>query len=185
MKTQYYTASSLDGFIATSDDSLEWLFQLGDVEETSFPSFIEEVGAVAMGASTYEWMLRHAVKLGTDSQEPWPFEQPTWVFTHRNLPALPDVPIRFVSDDVRPVHREMSQAANGKNIWLAGGGDLVGQFYDAGLLDELIVQIASVTLGEGKPLLPRCIAFPPLKLLSAQPMGEAFVELRFEVPRKN
>ena len=63
MKTQYYTASSLDGYIATVDDSLEWLFPLGDVNETSYPQFIKDVGALAMGSSTYEWMLRHAVKL--------------------------------------------------------------------------------------------------------------------------
>ena len=54
----------------------------------------------------------------------------------------------------------MCAAAQGKNIWLVGGGDLVGQFYDAGLLDEVIVQVGSVTLGAGKPLLPRKIAFP-------------------------
>ena len=61
MKTQYYTASSLDGFIATEDDSLEWLFPLGDVNDTSYPAFIAEVGALAMGSATYEWMLRHAL----------------------------------------------------------------------------------------------------------------------------
>ncbi|MCB0668721.1 MAG: hypothetical protein KDC80_23010, partial [Saprospiraceae bacterium] len=60
MKTQYYTATSLDGFIATEDDSLDWLFTLGDVNETSYPAFIAEVGALAMGSATYEWMLRHA-----------------------------------------------------------------------------------------------------------------------------
>ena len=51
MKTQYYTASSLDGFIATADHSLEWLLQLGDINETSYPKFILEVGALAMGSS--------------------------------------------------------------------------------------------------------------------------------------
>lgn len=60
MKTQYYTATSLDGFIATEDDSLDWLFPLGDINDTSYPAFIAEVGALAMGSSTYEWMLRHA-----------------------------------------------------------------------------------------------------------------------------
>jgi hypothetical protein len=58
MKTQYYTATSLDGFIATEDDSLDWLFLLGDLNETSYPAFIAEVGALAMGSATYEWMLR-------------------------------------------------------------------------------------------------------------------------------
>ena len=57
MRTQYCTASSLDGFIATVEHSLDWLFQLGDVNETSYPSFVQDVGALAMGASTVEWML--------------------------------------------------------------------------------------------------------------------------------
>ena len=67
MKTQYYTASSLDGFIATEDHSLEWLFQLGDINDTGYPEFIKEVGALAMGSSTYEWMLRHVIKPGAES----------------------------------------------------------------------------------------------------------------------
>lgn len=183
MKTQYYTASTLDGFIATVDDSLEWLFPLGDVGATSYPQFIEDVGALAMGSHTYEWMLRHAIKPGTAEGEPWPYEQPTWVFSSRSLPTIPDADIRFVKGDVRPVHEEMKTAAGGKNLWIVGGGDLVGQFHDAGLLDELIVQVASVTLGAGKPLLPRSITSPPLRLTSVQMFGPGFAELRYEVPR--
>lgn len=182
MKTQYYTASSLDGFIATADDSLEWLFQLGDVNETSYPKFILEVGALAMGSTTYEWMLRHVVKAGTPAPEPWPYAQPVWVFSSRTLPGVAGADIRFVKGDVRPVHAQMRSAAAGKNIWLVGGGDLVGQFFDAGLLDEIIVQVGSVTLGSGKPLLPRQIAFPPLQLTSAQRVGTGFAELRYSVP---
>jgi len=182
MKTQYYTAATLDGFIATTDDSLEWLFQLGDVEETSYPEFIAEVGALAMGSATYEWILRHAVHLGSEHEEPWPYSQPAWVFSSRRLPRVPDADVRFVQGDVRPVHEEMRRAAGGKNVWLAGGGDLVGQFHDAGLLDEIIVQIGSVTLGNGKPLLPRRIAFPPLRLTEVQMIGPGFAELRYDVP---
>jgi dihydrofolate reductase len=77
----------------------------------------------------------------------------------------------------------MTEASSGKNIWLVGGGELVGQFHDYGLLDEIIVQIASVTLGGGAPLLPRAIATPPLRLVSAKAMGDAFAELRYEVVR--
>lgn len=184
MKTQYYTASSLDGFIATVDHSLEWLFQLGDVNETSYPQFIQDVGALAMGSATYEWMLRHVVKPGTASGSPWPYQQPAWVFSHRDLQRLPGANISFVSGDVRPVHAQMSAAAQGKNIWLVGGGELVGQFWDAGLLDELIVQVGSVTLGAGQPLLPRQIAFPPLQLTAVRQIGSGFVELRYAVPRR-
>ncbi len=179
MRTQYYTAASLDGFIATTDDSLEWLFPLADPNETSYPEFIKEVGALAMGSSTYEWMLRHVINAVTPA--PWPYEQPTWVFSSRELPTVPGADIRFVKGDVRPVHNQMRAAANAKNIWLVGGGELVGQFHDAGLLDELIVQIGSVTLGSGKPLLPRQITSPSLKLVSVQQFGEGLAELRYEV----
>jgi dihydrofolate reductase len=183
MATQYYTASSLDGFIATPDDSLEWLFQLGDINDTGYPQFIAEVGALAMGASTYRWMLEHVVRAGGAAPSGWPYPQPCWVFSHRTLPAVEGADLRFVAGDVRPVHDAMRAAAGSKNVWLVGGGELVGQFHDAGLLDELIVQVGSVTLGAGKPLLPRLIAFPPLALLSARAIGTGFAELRYAVPR--
>jgi dihydrofolate reductase len=183
MKTQYYTASSLDGFIADEQNSLDWLLQLGDVEETSYPEFIREVGALAMGSTTYEWLLAHPEATGGEGAPHWPYTQPCWVFSSRTLPAIPGADIRFVRGDVRPVHREMAAAAGRKNIWIVGGGELAGQFYDAGLLDELIVQVAPVTLGGGAPLLPRVITTPPLKLISATPFADVFVELRYEVPK--
>jgi dihydrofolate reductase len=182
MRTQYYTAASLDGFIATKNDSLDWLFPLGDISDTSYPQFIKDVGALAMGSATYEWMLRHVVKQDSISPGEWPYKQPTWIFSSRELPGIPNADIRFVTGDVRPVHNQMRAAANGMNLWLVGGGDLVGQFYDAGLLDEIIVQIGSVTLGSGKPLLPRRITLPSLKLVSVQQFGEGFAELRYKVP---
>ncbi len=183
MRTQYYTASSLDGFIATLDDSLDWLFPLGDINETGYPSFIQEVGALAMGAATYEWMLRHVIHVAGREPSAWPYAQPAWVFSNRRLSGVESADIRFVQGDVRPVHAEMKAAADGKNIWLVGGGELVGQFYDAGLLDELIVQVGSVTLGSGKPLLPRRITSPSLILESARAIGPGFAELRYRVPR--
>ena len=182
MKTQYYTASSLDGFIADPHDSLDWLFPLGDVGATSYPTFIREVGALAMGSATYEWMLRHAIAPDAGQPQPWPYEQPTWVFSSRTLPEVAGADIRFVRGDVRPVHEEMVAAAGGKNVWIVGGGDLAGQFYDQGLLDELHVQIGSVTLGAGKPLLPRKIAAPSLRLVSVRAIGTGFAELQYEVP---
>lgn len=185
MKTQYYTASSLDGFIADQNNSLDWLMQLGSVDDTSYPEFIKQVGAMAMGSTTYEWLLQHEIRLDSDSPKPWPYKIPAWVFTTRTLPKVTDADIRFVSGDVCPVHRQMLEASQGKNLWLVGGGELVGQFYDQGLVDELIVYLASVTLGAGAPLLPRAITTPPLRLISAKTYGDAFAELRYEVPRND
>ncbi|GAB3024310.1 dihydrofolate reductase family protein [Bowmanella dokdonensis] len=181
MKTQYYTASSLDGFIATEDDSLEWLFPLTDLNESSYPEFIAQVGAIAMGSTTYQWILAHADEMVAETGSPWPYQQPTWVFTTRSLPALKEADIRFVKGDVKIIHQAMQRAAGSKNIWVVGGGDLAGQFYDAGLLNELIVQVGSVTLGKGKPVLPREIVQPPLSLTSVRQMGQGMVELRYDV----
>lgn len=182
MKTQYYTASSLDGFIADAHNSLDWLLQFGDPDGSSYPDFIREVGALAMGSTTYEWILDNHIKAGTDQAQAWPYEQPTWVFTSRVLPVIEGADIRFVRGDVRPVHAEMAKTAGNRNIWLVGGGDLAGQFYDHGLLDEIIVQITAVTLGGGAPLLPRTITHPPLKLLAVTRFGDAFAELRYALP---
>jgi dihydrofolate reductase len=183
MKTQYFTASSLDGFIATEDDSLEWLFPLGDISDSSYPSFIAEVGALAMGSSTYEWMLRNAQTVAVETGAAWPYAQPAWIFSSRALPAIPGANLRFVQGDVRPVHAAMCAAAGGKNVWIVGGGDLAGQFHDAGLLDELIVQLGSVTLGQGKPLFPRRLTHPPLALQSVRQLGSGMAELRYLVPK--
>lgn len=183
MKTQYFTATSLDGFIATEDDSLDWLFPLGDLNTSSYPAFIAEVGALAMGSSTYEWMLRNAEQVAAETGSAWPYTQPAWVFSSRALPPITGADIRFVNGDVRRVHADMRAAAGDKNIWIVGGGDLAGQFYDAGLLDELIVQVDSVTLGSGKPLFPRRVLNPRLRLVSVRQLGTGMVELHYEVSR--
>ena len=79
------------------------------------------------------------------------------------------------------MHAAMRAAADKKNIWIVGGGDLAGQFYDAGLLDEIIVQIGSATLVKGKPLFPRRVLNPVLRLVSVRQMGTGMAELRYEI----
>ena len=155
--TQYYTATTLDGFIADSDNSLEWLFSRKRDPDgpLSYGAFIAGVGAMAMGSTSYEWILHHEFRGKDPADWEWPYDIPCWVFTHRELPVVPGARIEFTSEDAAPVHAEMVRAAGGRNVWLVGGGDLVGQFADAGLLDEVIVQIAPVTVGAGAPLLPR------------------------------
>nr|WP_202626679.1 dihydrofolate reductase family protein [Steroidobacter agaridevorans] len=183
MKTIYYAATSLDGFIATEDDSLDWLFSLGSLNDSSYPEFIAGVGALAMGSATYEWMLRNAENVAAQTGSAWPYTQPAWIFSTRKLPAIAGADIRFVSGDVRQAHAEMRAAAGASNIWIVGGGDLVGQFYDCGLLDQLIIQIGSCTLGAGKPLLPRQLLSPVLQLRSVRQMGSAMAELRYDVQK--
>lgn len=183
LKTQYFTATSLDGFIATEEDSLEWLFPLAAIGESSYPAFIADVGALAMGSATYEWMVRNAAKVAAETGSSWPYTQPVWVFSSRVLPAINGADIRFVKGDVRQFHAHMQAAAGTKNIWVVGGGDLAGQFYDAGLLDELVIQIGSATLGKGKPLFPRRVLSPILRLVSVRQIGAGMAELHYEVDK--
>jgi dihydrofolate reductase len=170
-RTIYFTASSLDGFLATVDHSLDWLLRQ-DVDPTGpmgYEAFIERIGALAMGASTYQWMIDH---------HEWPYTLPTWVFTHREFPAPPPG-VRFTSDDVADIHAEMVAAAGDQDVWLVGGGELVGQFADRGLLDEVWVQYAPVTLGAGAPLLPRRLDLALLDVVR----NRNFLCGRYELPR--
>ena len=157
--TQYYTATTLDGFIADPNNSLEWLFTRRREEDglLNYGDFIAGVGAMAMGSTTYEWILDYEFANKDPAKWKWPYDIPCWVFTHRQLPVIANSGVELTSADVATVHREMAGAAGERNIWIVGGGDLAGQFADAGLLDEVIVSIAPVTLGGGAPLLPRRI----------------------------
>jgi dihydrofolate reductase len=184
-KTQYYTATTLDGFIADEDNSLAWLFEVGGGEENNpFTSFFADVGAFAMGATTYEWVLAHDALL----EEPIKWadyygDVPAWVFTHRTLPSVPGADLTFVSGDVRPAHEGMVAAArkSGRdNVWIVGGGELAGAFADAGLLDELILGVAPVTLGAGAPLLPRRLPASRLTLTDVTQRGQ-FAYLTYAV----
>ncbi len=148
MATIYYTATSMDGFIATDDHSLEWLLSR-DIDHEGpfgFSSFMPGVGASVMGANTYQWMLDNL----TDEEQPATGR--SWVMTHREFPESEDV--TFTSAPIEEVHAELVAEAGEKNVWMIGGGDLAGRFARAGLLDEIWVQYAPVALGSGAPILP-------------------------------
>lgn len=148
----YYTATTLDGFIADEHDSLEWLFeqQTDEGGPGGYEEFIAGIGAMAMGATTYQWLRDHLARTG----EEWSYTIPCWVFSHRDLEAIGEG-ITVVAGGVGEHHAAMAAAAGDRDIWVVGGGDLAGQFADAGLLHRVIVSIAPVTLGAGRPLFPR------------------------------
>ena len=171
-KVVYYTACTLDGFIADRDHSLDWLFEVqSSGDERPWQAFIDRIGALAMGAATYQWVLAHEDLLQhPEKWHQWYGDRPCWVFTHGDLPRIPGVDVRFVQGDVRPVHAEMD--AVGGDGWVVGGGDLAGQFDDARLLDEIHLGMCPVTLGAGAPLLPRRITSERLTLRSVEQDGQ-------------
>lgn len=172
-RVTYYTATTLDGFIADPDDSLAWLLRQ-DIDEKgamNYDDFIKGIGAIVMGSTTYEWVLDH-------DPDTWAYDMPAWVMTSREL-ALPRPggDVRFATGPVTGVYDDLVAAAGDKDVWVVGGGDLAGQFADAGLLDEVLASIAPVTLGAGRPILPRRL---DLRLVDTAQNG-AFVTARYEV----
>ena len=162
-KVQYYCASTLDGYIAEADDTLDWLTQYQPVRRYDAPEdapmpgsyerFYEDVGALVSGSATYEFVLGE-LEGGLD----WPYRgKPCWILTSHDLPIVEGdgVDIRLVSDTVRELLDDMMRSADGKNLWVVGGGNVASQFADEGLLDEVIVTIVPVVLGNGKRLFDR------------------------------
>ncbi|MFE1169287.1 dihydrofolate reductase family protein [Nocardiopsis sp. NPDC058789] len=178
MRTVYETATSLDGFIADRDNSLDWLFAVEGAKEgeaiDETAEFIRNAGAILMGATTYEWIHEH------EGDQPWPYEAPTWVLTHRELPRI-EGDLRFTSADtdqeLRDLHAGMVRAANGRDVWVVGGGRVAADLARLGLLDEVSVSVAPVSLGGGAPLLDGRVRLRPLE---AKLVG-AFACLRYAV----
>ena len=185
-RTVFYTATTLNGYLADEHDSLDWLFAVPGGEPggdalNAFPAFLGTVGAVVQGSTTYEWVFEHE-HLDTEPQK-WSAiwgDRPTWVFTTRSLPAVAGADVRFVSGSVVDAWPAIRETAGDRDVWIVGGGDLVGQFADAGLLDELRLSIAPVALAGGKPLLPRTLGSDRLRLESVRQNGQ-FAELVYTV----
>ncbi len=185
MRFQYYTATSLDGFIAGADDDLDWLTNYSPPDPPpdlkrdtgSYDDFYAGVGALIMGSSTYEWVLAHA--------DSWPYpDKPAWVLSSRDLPSPKgDADVRIVAAEVAELRDELAAAAGAQNLWIVGGGPVVSQFAAAGLLDDVIVTVVPVALGAGKPLFAEPLPDGPMKLVEAQPSPTGMVELRYEVVR--
>jgi dihydrofolate reductase len=188
-KTQYYCASTLDGFIAETDDTIDWLqkyegsFEGDGVEpiKGAYDRYYEGVGALVMGSATYEFVLGELAEGGE-----WSYKgKPTWVLSSRDLPkpAGEEVDVRIVNAKVPDLHDEMIAAAGERNLWVVGGGNVASQFADASLLDELLVTVVPVVLGEGKPLFDRRLPGRPMQLAGTRIFDSGMVELRYEIRR--
>lgn len=149
MATVYFTASSLDGFIVDDEGSLDWLTSRDiDVQGPfGYKAFEARVGALVMGATTYEWLV-------VNEPGPWMYSQPAWVLTHRRDIIAAAHPVTAFSGDVATLHPQLVAAAGDRDVWVLGGGDVAAQFVAAGLVDELVVSYAPCSLGSGAPVLP-------------------------------
>ncbi|MGH2981689.1 MAG: dihydrofolate reductase family protein [Solirubrobacterales bacterium] len=188
-RTQYYCAATLDGFIAESDDTLDWLMKYegsfggegAEPAKGAYDRWYEGIGALVMGSVTYEFILDHMAQ-GNE----WAYAgKPTWVLSTRDLPAAEGTgdELRIVEAAVTELYDEMIAAAGERDLWVVGGGNVASQFADAGLLDELLVTVVPVVLGEGKPLFDRRLPGGPMQLTGTRAFDSGMVELRYEIRR--
>ena len=175
------TATSFNGWIADEDNSLAWLFAVEGGEHPDDGLFPTGVSVMVEGSTTYEWVLAESDILAHPERwREFHGDRPTFVFTTRELPVPKGADIRFVSGSVADVLPEIRAAAGDGDIWVVGGGDLAGQFLDAGALDEIALSVAPVALTGGAPLFPRRVGSDRLRLVSASAVGQ-FARLVYRV----
>jgi dihydrofolate reductase len=185
-KAVYYCAATLDGFIAEADDTLGWLMgyegsfegEGAEPAKGAYDRFYEGVGALIMGSVTYEFVLREVPE--------WPYKgKPAWILSSRDLPRPEGegVDVRIVTAEVPELYDEMIAATGERDLWVVGGGNVVSQFADRGLLDEVHATVVPVVLGEGKPLFDRRVPGGAMQLLGTRTFDSGMVELRYEIRR--
>ncbi len=178
----FTTATTANGFLADAADSLDWLFAV-EGEQPDLAALLDGVRVIVMGSTTYEWLLRHEDLLAHPEKvaQFWP-GCTVVVFSSRELPVPDAGDVRVVSGPVADHRAMLESLAQDGRVWIMGGGELAGQFFDAGLLDEIALTLAPAFLASGRALFPRELHGARVSLRDTWRVGQ-FVELRYDVAR--
>jgi dihydrofolate reductase len=172
-KVIVHIATSADGYIARSEGDLEWL--------TSRPApkgfygmsaFTKSIDTKVLGRKTYEVSVRMGAKFDSGSR--------SIVFSRQSSPANARSGVEFVSEAIGPFMSRLREQP-GKDIWLMGGGELIASFLDAQAIDEFVISVVPVFIGEGIPLIARRHRHVPLELLSSERFDDGLVQLHYRV----
>jgi dihydrofolate reductase len=181
MRVIYNTATTISGYIADEQNSLAWLFAVDSESQPDQDAFLEPITVLVSGSTTYEWVLREEDLVAHPENWPTYFgDRPQFVFTTRDLPVPAGADVRFVRGSVADALPAIREAAGDGDVWVVGGGDLAGQFLDAGALDEVQISVAPAALTGGAPVLPRTVGPDRLHLREVERFGQ-FAHLTFDV----
>ncbi len=168
-----HIATSADGYIARPDGNLEWL--------TSRPApkgfygmdaFMKTIDTKLLGRKTYEESVRLGAQFDSKDRH--------IVFSRRTSPKQLPPGVEFVSGEIGPMVGRLKQQP-GKNIWLMGGGELIASFLDARAIDEFVISVVPVFIGDGIPLIARRHRHVSLELLSSQRFDDGLVRLQYRI----
>ena len=173
-----YVATSADGFIARPDGDVEWLNRRPSTIDYGMKAFYRSIDTAVMGRKTYDWAIDYTRKTGAKAPV---FDSRIANYVVSHNAAKDKVPeVEFVSGPVKSFVRRL-RARPGKNIWLMGGGELIASFLDAGLIDELDIQVIPTLIGEGIPLIAPRHRDVPLNLKAVRKYSDGVVRLRYDV----
>ncbi len=174
-KVIVHIATSADGYIARADGDLEWLTSRPAPEGFyGMNAFVKSIDTKVLGRKTYEISLQMGAKFDSGSR--------CLVFSRQ--PSSADAPsgVEFVNEPIGPFMSRLREQP-GKDIWLMGGGEIIASFLDAQAIDEFVISVAPVFIGEGIPLIARRHRHVPLNLLSVERFDDGLVQLHYRVEK--
>jgi dihydrofolate reductase len=168
-----YAGTSADGFIARPDGDIEWLTSRPAPEGFyEMGEFTKSIDTKILGRKTYEKSLALGAKFGGTTR--------CYVFSTQPAPTTPPSGVEFVSEPIASFADRL-RAGDGKDIWMMGGGGIIGSFLDAGAIDQLMVNVVPVLIGDGIPLIAARHRHVTLKLLSTRQFSDGVVQLHYEL----
>jgi dihydrofolate reductase len=172
-KLVLFIATSLDGYIAKKDDSLDWLFKVEGEGDNGYSEFYETVDTILIGRRTYDWIMKH-------ENGDFPYRnKECYVFSRTGIEDNTNV--NSVNEDIVRFTNKLKNE-EGKNIWIVGGGELLHSFVKNKLVDELIITVAPTLIGKGIPLFKEDDFEIELSLKNIKQFNQ-FVELHYEVKK--
>lgn len=168
-RVKLYIAMSLDGYISKLDGSIDFLNNVEGEGDNGYLAFYSTIGTVVMGSLTYDWILRHA--------RVFPYAQRScYVMTSKE--RMNNANVTFTNQSPAELVAQIRDDSE-RDIWLAGGAKLVESFLQEDLVDEMIITIAPVVLGEGIPLFSERVPMSDWKLIQTQNYNQ-FAELTYK-----
>ncbi len=168
MAIYFYGCISLDGFLADKNHNIDWLHEIGSVEETSYDAFYRKMDILIMGRKTYDEIK------DMDNLADFYGATKNYVLTHQEIENTNL--FEFISEDIVDF---LSTIPSDKNIWIVGGNSLIAPLLDNQLIDNMYLQLAPILLGEGIPLFTQKEGKQVFDLIEVKQYGQ-FAELVLE-----
>ena len=168
-------ATSADGYVARRDGDLDWLTERPAPKGFyGLPEFERSIDAKILGRKTFDRSLELGAHFSSASVH--------YVFSRQAPPLSTPPGVAFVTESIGAFAARL-RTQPGKNVWMMGGGEIIGAFLDERAIDEFIITVVPIFIGEGIPLLSPRHRDVPLRLLGVQQFPDGVVQLHYEVQR--